>query len=62
MTTAVGYASASSPLVHFGLGDVSIVDAVDVRWPAGTSQRVTGVTADRILELREPTRPEKGRR
>ena len=62
MTTAVGYASASSPLVHFGLGDVSIVDAVDVRWPAGTSQRVTGVTADRILELREPARPEKGRR
>jgi hypothetical protein len=39
-----------------------MVDAVDVRWPAGTSQRVTGVTADRILELREPARQEKGRR
>jgi hypothetical protein len=39
---------------HFGLGKVDLVEAVDVRWPDGTSTRVENVKADQILEMRQP--------
>jgi enediyne biosynthesis protein E4 len=52
-TTAVGYASASHSLVHFGLGRESHVKLIEVRWPSGTVQRVENVQANRYLEVRE---------
>ena len=54
VTTAVGYASASSRLVHFGLGADTIAEAIEIRWPSGTVQRLAGVKADRVVEVREP--------
>jgi len=38
MTTAVGYASSSNYGVHFGLGTVTVVDRIEIRWPSGTTQ------------------------
>ena len=35
---AGGYLSQSSKIVHFGLGDRSAIDRVEIRWPNGTSQ------------------------
>ena len=32
------YLSASDPRVHFGLGDASRVDRLEVRWPSGASR------------------------
>jgi hypothetical protein len=52
-TTAVGYASSSAGPVHFGLGADSSAD-LEIRWPAGGVQRLTGVTADQVLEVKEP--------
>jgi hypothetical protein len=40
--------------VHFGLGKHAIVDALTVRWPSGTVQRLEKVQADQILVVREP--------
>jgi hypothetical protein len=37
-TQAVGYASSSSPEVHFGLGAAAIVDEIEVRFPGGGSK------------------------
>jgi tetratricopeptide (TPR) repeat protein len=56
-TTSVGYASASSRLVHFGLGKETVVKEIEVRWPSGAKQILTNVTVDRILTLPEPNTP-----
>ena len=39
--------------LHFGLGEVDEVDAVEVRWPTGAEQRVEAVPVRGILTLRE---------
>ena len=56
-TTAVGYASASEPLVRFGLGSHKTAGLVEVRWPGGAVQRLTNVVADRIVDVVEEARP-----
>ncbi|MBY0505454.1 MAG: CRTAC1 family protein [Bryobacteraceae bacterium] len=56
-TTAVGYASASEPLVRFGLGSAAAAEWVEIRWPGGPVQRVAGVKADRVVEIVEAARP-----
>jgi hypothetical protein len=54
MTTASGYASSSAVPVHFGLGDARVADEVEIRWPSGTVQILKDVTADRIVQVKEP--------
>ena len=36
------YQSASDPRVHFGLGEATIVDLVEIRWPSGHVDRHAG--------------------
>jgi enediyne biosynthesis protein E4 len=52
--TASGYLSQNDGRLHFGLGDLETVDAVEVRWPSGLTSRVTGARADQILLIEEP--------
>ena len=54
VTTAAGYASSSAGPVHFGLGVDDEADLIEIRWPSGTIQRLTGVKCDRVLEVKEP--------
>ncbi|HET8546460.1 MAG TPA: CRTAC1 family protein, partial [Bryobacteraceae bacterium] len=53
LTTAVGYASSSQPVVHFGLGGEAQAKLIEIRWPSGTLQKLENVNADRYLEVRE---------
>jgi hypothetical protein len=53
VTTAVGYASSSEPFVHFGLGN-DTVKLVEIEWPSGTKQRLTGLVMDRVTTVSEP--------
>ena len=46
------YLAANDPRVHVGLGDVTRVDAVDVRWPDGDRERFGPFDADQIVTLR----------
>jgi hypothetical protein len=55
VTTAVGYASASDKIVHFGLGSATLVQRVDIAWPSGTRQTLENLTADRLLVVTEPS-------
>jgi enediyne biosynthesis protein E4 len=52
-TASVGYASSSEPLVRFGLGGIRTVDRLIVHWPGGRVQELTGVSADRVVEIEE---------
>ena len=54
MTTASGYASSSAVPVHFGLGDASAADEIEIRWPSGTVQTLKNIPADRVLKVQEP--------
>ena len=53
-TTAVGYNSSSDKRVHFGLGDATVVDKIELAWPSGIKQELTNVKADQILTVTEP--------
>ena len=54
MTESVGYASASYGPVHFGLGPDPQADTVEIIWPSGTVQKLQGISADRIVKVKEP--------
>ena len=58
VTTSVGYASSSELPVRFGLGEVTEVERVRIRWPSGRVQELDGVLVNRLVEVREP---EKGK-
>jgi hypothetical protein len=47
------YASTNDPRLHFGLGDATIIDNVEVHWPSGTKERFSISTIDRVVTLTE---------
>jgi hypothetical protein len=49
-----GYMSSGEPMAHFGLGDASVVDRIEVRWPSGARQEFRGLAADQLVTIREP--------
>jgi hypothetical protein len=49
--SAGSYLCSSDPRVHFGLGTVAVVDAIEVRWPDGKAERFPGGPVDRLLTL-----------
>jgi len=54
LVLARGYLSTSEPVLHFGLGDDSVIEHLTVEWPSGQVQRFDGVPADRRLTITEP--------
>ena len=48
---ARGYLSTVDDRAHFGLGSVSIVDSIKVKWPDGKTQLLTNVKADQLLTI-----------
>ena len=54
MTSAVGYASSSIFGVHFGLGALTVVPRVEIRWPSGQRQTLENVKVDQVLPVVEP--------
>ena len=53
-SSAGSYLSSNDPRVHFGLGPAEEVERLEIVWPSGKRQVLEHVTADRILEVREP--------
>ncbi|MGZ5544420.1 MAG: CRTAC1 family protein [Limisphaerales bacterium] len=56
VTTSVGYASSSAGPVHFGLGPDAVVDLIEIRWPSGIVQQLHDVSADRVVDVKEPSK------
>jgi hypothetical protein len=54
VTTASSYLSSSDKRVHFGLGPATSVEKLEIRWPSGIVQTLSGVKADQILAVDEP--------
>jgi len=53
MRTAGGFQAAVPPELHFGLGSVSALEKVRVRWPGGVEQDFEAKELDRWLVLEE---------
>ena len=49
-----GFLSQGDPRPHFGLGNRSKVDRLELRWPSGVTQVITNINADQILKVTEP--------
>ena len=54
VTTAVGYASSSDRIVHFGLGPATQIRSLEIAWPSGAKQKLANVPADRFMTVTEP--------
>ena len=48
-----GFMSSVDDRLHFGLGEATRVDTLEVIWPDGRHQRFAGVDADRIVVVRQ---------
>jgi enediyne biosynthesis protein E4 len=49
------YLSQNDIRVHFGLGEQTMVDQIEIRWPSGIEQTLEQVPADQFLVIEEPT-------
>jgi len=56
VTTAVGYASSSPSVVHFGTGKLEKIEQIEIRWPSGIVQVLRNVVANQVLEVHEPSK------
>lgn len=53
VSPAGSYLSSSDKRVHFGLGANKDVKLLELRWPSGVVQRLSGIKADQVLVVRE---------
>jgi enediyne biosynthesis protein E4 len=51
--SGASYASSHDPRIHFGLGDATAIDAVEVHWPSGSIEKFSIPKPDQIVTLTE---------
>ena len=51
-TPSRGYMSSMATPAHFGLGSARRVDSLEIEWPDGRYQLLTGLSVDRILTVK----------
>jgi hypothetical protein len=53
VATTNGYLAGQSLVVHFGLGDVGVIDELLVSWPSGAQTKLENVRANQRLQIGE---------
>lgn len=53
MTNVRGYKSKSQDLLHFGVGDLSTIEKVEIIWPNGYRKFYTDLDVNQLLEVEE---------
>jgi hypothetical protein len=56
VSPAGGYLAQSSRTLHFGLGDRTTVDSIQIRWPRGLVQTMRNPRINTLHRIQEPTR------
>ena len=46
-----GYLSSVEPYIHFGLGDISLIDTLEVSWPNGERTILQSVGTNQVVEI-----------
>ncbi len=57
LVLARGYLSSSEPILHFGLGQDTVIQTLTVDWPSGLSQRFSNLKVDEHFLITEPGGP-----
>ena len=52
MLAQSSYLSVNDRRLHFGLGSAATA-SLEIRWPNGAQEKVTGVNADRLVVVQE---------
>jgi enediyne biosynthesis protein E4 len=47
------YISQNDLRLHFGLGEKTKIDSIEIRWPSGVVDKVTGASVNKILTIKE---------
>jgi hypothetical protein len=57
-----GFSSATSDVLHFGLGTANVIDSIVVRWPDLSEQMIKDVPVDKVitLEMNNAGKPVRG--
>jgi hypothetical protein len=53
ITASSTYLAQSEMVAHFGLGDVAIIDQIDIAWPSGYTQSFTDVAPNQRITIAE---------
>ena len=53
VSPASSYLSSSDPRIHFGLGELTALETVTIRWPSGKVEVMQDVPADQIVRVVE---------
>jgi len=51
----MSYMSASDPRIFFGLGKRTKIESLEITWPSGQVEKLTGLAVDRIIAVKEGT-------
>jgi len=51
----MSYQSAQDPRLHFGLGQRSKIDSVEITWPSGIVTKLANLASDQIIAVQEGT-------
>ena len=57
LVLARGYLSSSEPMLHFGLGEDTVIRRMTVTWPSGRVQAFENLAVDRRFTVTEPPAP-----
>jgi hypothetical protein len=49
----MSYQSAQDPRLHFGLGQRSVIDSVEISWPSGAVTTLASLKSNRIIAVKE---------
>jgi hypothetical protein len=58
LNSCQGYASANDPIIHFGVGDATVIKRLTVRWPLGLKQTFENLPVDKFFVISEPSEAE----
>jgi enediyne biosynthesis protein E4 len=51
--SGASYLSSSDMRLHFGLGDATRVDSIEIHWPSGAVEKLKPAGVDRIFSIEE---------
>jgi len=51
----MSYMSASDPRIFFGLGKRTKIESLEITWPSGQVDKLTGLPVDRVIAVKEGT-------